>query len=157
MPTTTLRLAAGPEDVAAVESLFRAYAAALDFPLDFQGFDRELAALPGDYAEPAGCLLLAVREGRAIGCIALRPLEPPTLCEMKRLYVSPEGRGLGLGRSLAERLLQEARARGYERMRLDTVPAMGPAIALYRSLGFVEIAPYRFNPVEGALFFERRL
>jgi ribosomal protein S18 acetylase RimI-like enzyme len=152
-----LRLAASPDDVATVAALFRAYAAALDFALDFQDFDRELTTLPGAYAEPAGCLVLAEADGRPVGCVALRPLEAPAICEMKRLYVASEGRGLGLGRRLAERVLAEARARGYERMRLDTVPGMEAAIALYRSLGFREIAPYRFNPIGGALYFERAL
>ena len=153
----TVRLASGPEDVALIEKLFRAYAATLDFALDFQGFEEELASLPGGYAEPAGCLLLAEAGGRAVGCVALRPLEPPVVCEMKRLFVTPEGRGAGVGRALATRVVAEGRDRGYERMRLDTVPGMEAAIALYRHLSFIEIPAYRFNPIPGALYFERRL
>ena len=151
---TTIRRASGPDDHAVVAALFRAYAASLGFGLDFQGFEEELATLPGAYAEPAGCILIAEEAGVPVGCIALRPQGPPGDCEMKRLYVSPDRRGTGAGRLLAEALLAEARARGYRRMRLDTVPGMDAAIALYERLGFRAIAPYRFNPIPGALYFE---
>ncbi|HET9952670.1 MAG TPA: GNAT family N-acetyltransferase [Candidatus Eisenbacteria bacterium] len=154
---TTLRRAAGPGDYARAAALFRAYAATLGFALDFQDFDRELATLPGAYAEPGGCLLIAEESGEAVGCVALRPLDAPDVCEMKRLYIAPGSRGRGVGRLLAEGVVAEARARGYSRMRLDTVPGMDAAIALYRRLGFVEIAPYRHNPIPGALYFELRL
>jgi ribosomal protein S18 acetylase RimI-like enzyme len=152
-----LRRAATPEDVDAARALFRAYAGGLGFGLEFQDFEAELAALPGAYAEPEGCILLAEEGGETAGCVALRPEGTEGACEMKRLYVAPAFRGRGLGRLLAEAILQEAKGRGYRRMRLDTVPGMGAAIAVYRALGFTEIPPYRYNPIPGALFFERAL
>ena len=150
----TIEPAIGAVDVATARALFLEYAAGLGIDLCFQGFDRELAALPGDYAPPHGRLLLArTADGAVAGCVALRPLEPG-VCEMKRLFVRPEHRGSGAGRALAEAVAAEARAIGYQRMRLDTLPVMAGAISLYRSLGFREIGPYRHNPVPGALFFE---
>ena len=143
-------------DIERARSLFREYETSLGVDLCFQGFEQELAGLPGAYARPSGRLLLAVDDGRPAGCIALRPLGADG-CEMKRLYVRPEFRGRRVGRLLAERLLAEARAIGYARMRLDTLPSMKEAIPLYRSLGFAEIAPYYANPVPGALFMERAL
>ncbi|MBI5369307.1 MAG: GNAT family N-acetyltransferase [Planctomycetes bacterium] len=147
-----------PEDLAVVRELFREYAGTLAFDLGFQRFAEELAALPGAYAPPLGALFVAWRgTTEAVGCIALRKLSFPGTCEMKRLYVRPSGRGSGLGRRLAETLMAEARRLGYARMRLDTVPAMKTAIALYRSLGFVPIPAYCKNPIEGTLFMELEL
>lgn len=152
-PAISLRLATTPEDFALARVLFLEYAASLGFDLAFQDFEREVESLPGAYVEPRGCILLAGWEGAAVGCVAVRPLEG-AVCEMKRLYVRPEGRGRGAGRDLATAALREARARGYHRMRLDTVPGMDAAIALYRALGFRAIEPYRQNPIPGALYLE---
>jgi putative acetyltransferase len=135
-----------------VRALFGEYAASLPFDLGFQGFDDELAALPGAYAPPRGALLLAP----GAGCAGIRPLTDDA-CELKRLYVRPSARGRGLGRMLTEAAIAEARRIGYARMRLDTTPGMEAAQALYEELGFVEIAPYRRNPVAGTRFLELEL
>jgi ribosomal protein S18 acetylase RimI-like enzyme len=148
-----LRPASGPEDIETARKLFREYADGLGVDLAFQGWERELRELPGDYAPPRGALFLAELEGVPVGCVALRPLDPP-FCEMKRLYVRPEGRGTGLGRRLAEHVIEEGRRLGYAAMRLDTLPAMADAQALYRRLGFREIPAYRYNPIAGSLFME---
>jgi GNAT superfamily N-acetyltransferase len=140
-----------PADV--VRPLLREYADSLGFPLDFQDFERELAELPGAYTAPRGALILARMNDDDAGCVALRPLAGDT-CEMKRLYVRATHRGAGVGRLLAEAIVAEARALGYARMRLDTVPGMETAQALYRRLGFVAIEPYTPNPVDGARFLE---
>jgi putative acetyltransferase len=141
-----------PADVDEVRTLFAEYAASLPFDLGFQSFDDELATLPGAYAPPHGALLLA----RGGGCVAIRALEDG-VCELKRLYVRPEARGRGLGRTLTLAAIAEARRLGYERIRLDTVPGMERAQELYEAVGFAEIAPYRDNPVPGARFLELQL
>lgn len=135
------------EDLSQARALFTEYAGSLGFDLSFQKFEEELAGLPGEYAPPRGRLILALDGDEAMGCAALRELTP-VVCEMKRLYVRPAFRGKGTGRALAEAVIEEARGIGYRRMWLDTVPSMAAAIALYRSLGFHPIAPYRENPVE---------
>jgi putative acetyltransferase len=145
------------QQIAQVRELFLEYAKSLNFDLCFQSFDKELAGLPGDYAPPDGRLLLAEYEGQLAGCVALHKLEPE-ICEMKRLYLRPQFRGKGLGRELAEKIIHAARSIGHKRMRLDTVePVMKDAVAMYRRLGFKEIAPYRLNPIEGALYMELEL
>lgn len=136
--------------------MFLEYADALGVDLCFQGFDTELAELPGDYARPAGRLLAARLGDQLAGCVALRPLGDGA-CEMKRLFVRPAARGSGTGRALAEAVIAAARAEGYERMRLDTLPQMVEAQPLYASLGFREIEPYYDNPVPGARFLELTL
>src|SRR5271166_3717950 len=146
--------AESPAQIAQARELFLEYAQSLGFSLCFQNFDKELAGLPGDYAPPEGRLLLAEREGQLAGCVALRKLEPG-ICEMKRLYLRPQFRGKGLGRALAERIIGEARQIGFQRMRLDTVePVMKDAVAMYRKLGFKQIAPYCANRIAGALYME---
>jgi putative acetyltransferase len=152
-----IRQAETPAQIAIARELFLEYAQSLGFSLCFQGFDRELANLPGEYAAPEGRLLLAWKTDQAAGCVALHALAEG-IGEMKRLYVRPAFRGMGLGRTLAERAIAEARAIGYTRMRLDTIAAtMVEAVGLYRQLGFAEIAPYRENPIASALYMELNL
>jgi putative acetyltransferase len=144
------------EALALAQRLFGEYANSLEVDLAFQGFAEELAGLPGDYARPAGGLLLGFDGDEPAGCVAFRPLEPG-VCEMKRLYVRPPARGAGWGRRLVERVVGEATAAGYERMRLDTLPSMRAALGLYTGLGFREISAYRHNPVAGTRFLELAL
>lgn len=146
--------AESPTQLAQVRELFLEYAQSLGFSLCFQSFDQELASLPSDYAPPDGRLLLAEFDGAVAGCVALHKLNA-LICEMKRLYLRPQFRGKGLGRILAEKIINEARTIGYSTLRLDTVePVMTEAVAMYRKLGFKEIAPYRANPIVGALYME---
>lgn len=155
---TTVIQAESATEVEQARSLFLEYAQSLGFSLCFQSFDQELAGLPGEYAPPRGRLLLAEADGRPAGCVALHPLAEEGVCEMKRLYVRPEFRGLKLGRRLVDEVIAAARAIGYRKMRLDTVePLMGHAVALYREMGFREIPPYRPNPIAGALYMELEL
>jgi ribosomal protein S18 acetylase RimI-like enzyme len=144
------------EDLDEARRLFEEYAASLGFDLGFQDFDRELRELPGEYTFPRGALLLARTGARTIGCVAVRPLTAD-VCEMKRLYVRPGQRGTGAGRALAEAAIRVGRELGYARMRLDTLPSMEAARALYADLGFREIAPYRHNPIPGTAFLELEL
>ena len=151
-----LLAAEGPVRIEEARGLFREYSDATGVDLCFQNFAEELASLPGDYAPPSGRLILAYEGEEPAGCVALRGIDGE-VCEMKRLYVRPAFRKTGLGRTLAEMIVGEARAMGYGLMRLDTLPSMGAAISLYRSLGFRETGPYRFNPVEGTLYMELEL
>jgi putative acetyltransferase len=153
----TIRMVTSADEMEPVRLLLREYADSLGFDLCFQDFGQELAGLPGPYAPPSGCLLLATVGDEPAGCVALKQLADD-VCEMKRLYVRSRHRGTGLGRTLAERIIQEAKRLGYQAIRLDTVPSvMGSAVALYRALGFRDIPPYCFNPVTGALYMELRL
>jgi ribosomal protein S18 acetylase RimI-like enzyme len=150
--------ATGADDLSAAAALFREYAASLDVDLAYQDFGAELAGLPGRYAPPTGALLLASGDdGRAIGCVALRALGAEGACEMKRLYVRPQGRGTGLGAALAEAAIREGARLGYTEIRLDTLPSMTGALALYRRLGFEPTAPYYETPVAGTRFLRRAL
>jgi putative acetyltransferase len=144
------------EDLRHVRELISEYVASLDFDLRFQHFDEEFVELPGEYARPDGCLLLAMQETEIAGCVALRKIAGG-VCEMKRLYVRPGFRGKRIGKDLAAAIIEEARKIGYKYMRLDTVPSMKEAIAVYRSLGFKEIQPDRHNPIKGAMFLELAL
>lgn len=185
----TIRRAVSPADVDAARRLFRAYAHSLDFDLDFQDFEREMAALPGPYAAPDGAILLATLDDAddddadddaddvatasgsptalsdadgtgdadAVGVVAVKPLDDPGVCEMKRLYVAPSARGQGVGRALGEAVLEAARDRGYDVMRLDTVRSMVAARALYRSLGFETRSAYYANPLPDVVYMERAL
>ncbi len=147
-----------PADLQATVQLFHAYASSLGIDLAFQNFATELASMPGNYAPPAGELLLARDNQREpLGCVGLRPIHPAGCCEMKRLYVSPGGRGLGLGKALVDAIITQALRIGYHEMRLDTLPAMTAAIALYRKAGFTPIAPYYETPLAGTMFMGRSL
>jgi putative acetyltransferase len=172
-----------PHEIEATQAIFRDYAASLDIDLCFQNFDEEVATLPGDYAEPRGALLLALVDAEGsgtraeqidapmirraqggmayvAGCCALRPLDTadyPNAAEMKRLYVRPPFRGLGLGRQMAEAMLDAARGAGYACVLLDTLDDMESARALYEDLGFVEVPPYYHNPIAGAHYLKADL
>lgn len=157
LPVSDLDISAADEtDLPAVRALLREYEDGLDVSLDFQDFDREVRELPGEYAPPTGALLIAREAGLTVGCVALRRIGDST-CEMKRLYVRPTLRGHGAGRRLAEAAVAEARRLGYARMRLDTLPGMEGAQALYEQLGFRDIPPYTENPVAGTRFLELEL
>ena len=139
-----------------VRTLFREYETAIGVDLCFQGFEQELASLPGAYKRPNGFIFIAFSGKELCGCIALKPLDT-RVCEMKRLYVRPNVQGLGLGKRLATSCIEEARIMGYSTMRLDTLEQMKPAIGLYRSLGFRSCEPYYDNPLKGVVYMERGL
>ena len=142
--------------LSSIRKLFLEYARSLNFSLQFQNFQAELDELPGLYSPPRGGLFLALVKNEPVGCVALKPLKDQ-ICEMKRLYVRPSFRGLGIGKGLVIHVISQARERWYDIMRLDTISSMKEAIALYRSLGFEEIQPYYINPVEGAHYMELKL
>ena len=158
LATFTIEPVRSGADLAATTRLFDEYAASLPVDLSYQDFAAELAGLPGKYAPPAGELLLARDgQGEPLGCVALRAIPPAGCCEMKRLYVRPRGRGLGLGMALVETVLSVAARIGYREMRLDSLPSMVEAVALYRKAGFGPIEPYYDTPVEGTVFLGRPL
>jgi len=147
-----------PEHISDARTLFREYESWLGMSLCFQEFENEVASLPGKYAQPEGRLLLAYVDDSLVGCIALRALDEPGICEMKRLFVRDAFRGQQIGKDLIERVMADARDIGYEKMRLDTFPPkMGKAVGLYESHGFYPIEPYYQNPHEGVLFMECKL
>jgi putative acetyltransferase len=157
LPRIDLVTPASADDLAATSRIFREYAISLGFDLCFQDFEGEIANLPGDYASPRGALLLARVNSEIAGCCALRPLDSSdyvNAAEMKRLYVRPAFRGLGLGRQLAEAILDEARMGGYDSVLLDTLDDMEIARAMYEELGFKEIPPYYHNPLAGAHYLK---
>jgi GNAT superfamily N-acetyltransferase len=159
-PQIQLRRAESAEDLLRVATIFREYAVSLAIDLCFQNFDAELASLPGEYGAPHGHLLLAFVDGKPAGCAALRPLadvDYANACEMKRLFVRPGFRRFGLGRALAQALIDEARHVGYSVMLLDTLDDMESARELYASLGFTEIPPYYYNPIAGAHYLKAEL
>ena len=155
----TITQAHTAEDLSSIKTLFQAYAIGLGLDISFQNFEHELANLPGKYAPPSGALLLArsTSTGEAIGCAGLRPLQPEGTCEMKRLYVSPEGRGTGVGKALAEAVISGAKRLGYGRIVLDTLGSMVTPLKLYRELGFRDIEPYYHNPLGDVIFLELAL
>ena len=156
-PACTVRPATA-DQLGAVAMLFREYAGALNVDLSYQGFEAELAALPGAYAPPSGALLVALADtGDALGCVAVRPLAAPRTCEMKRLHTRPNARGAGIGRALAVAAIEAATRAGYDCMRLDTLPTMLAAQALYRQLGFETTPAYYDCPVSGTIFMRKAL
>lgn len=153
-----IRPVRGDGDLRAAAGLFEGYAASLPVDLGYQDFGAELAGLPGKYAPPAGALLLAVDgQGEPLGCVGLRPLAAKGCCEMKRLFVLPGARGLGLGAALARAVIAAARERGYAELRLDTLPTMQAAIGMYEQLGFERMEPYYAPTPEGTVFMRLRL
>lgn len=151
-----IRQAVTKSDFEEVRTLFREYEAFLDVDLCFQSFEEELAGLPGKYAPPSGDLLIALDGDEVLGCVALRPLDLG-ICEMKRLYVRPIARGTGLGRQLAQAIIESAGKLGYRTMRLDTLEKLTAALGLYTALGFKEAQPYYNNPLNGVVYLEKDL
>jgi GNAT superfamily N-acetyltransferase len=158
MPAFRLVKARNPQEIAAATALFREYADWLGIDLSFQDFENELKTLPGKYAPPEGELIIALSHAaEALGCVGVRPLDSAVVCEMKRLYVRASARGSGIGRALIGAIIEAAEALGYAEMKLDTLPWMDPAMALYQEFGFAEIAAYYDNPVPGTRYLGKRL
>ncbi|GAB2775674.1 N-acetyltransferase [Rhabdobacter roseus] len=156
--TWTLQQATTPDHYRAAVELFKEYAASLDFGLDFQNFDDELEILPTMYGPPTGRLYLVALEDTYVGCVGLRRIENEYTCEIKRMYLRPDHRGLGIGKALLTKTLEVARQMGYKTIKLDTIGYKMPsAVGLYQAMGFRETAPYNYNPYEGVLYFEKEL
>ncbi|WP_210330754.1 GNAT family N-acetyltransferase [Aliikangiella sp. G2MR2-5] len=151
-----LKLAESPEEIESAARLFREYQQFLKVDLCFQSFEQELATLPGKYAAPDGAIYLAYYQGKAVGCVAVRPIKDD-ICEMKRLYVKPEVQGLAIGRKLATLVIEKAKRIGYKRMQLDTLERLQAALSLYESLGFKRIDSYYENPLPEVVFMELKL
>ncbi len=145
-----------PQQIKNAADLFREYQQFLDVDLCFQGFEQELATLPGKYASPQGTILLAEHNGKTAGCVAVRSLKND-ICEMKRLYVKDEFRGLSVGRKLTEAIIQKAKQLGYKKMQLDTLQRLDRAVDLYAKLGFKKISPYYANPLDEVVYWELEL
>ncbi len=157
MPDIQIKAASTATDFEAIQDLFREYAESLPFDLACQNFEGEMAVFPGEYAEPQGCLLVVDVDGAPMGAVGLRPLDTG-VAEIKRLYVRPDARGLGLGRLLVAEIVARGRLNGYQALRLDTIRGlMIGAERLYQDVGFVEIPPYYDSPIEGAVYYELRL
>jgi len=148
-----ITIAETDDDLAQVRALFSEYVSSIGVDLSFQDFDREFENLPGEYAPPSGCILLAREGSEPVGCVALRRISEE-ICEMKRLYVKSSFRKKSIGRKLSESVIAEARSRGYRIMKLDTLPSMRDALRLYESLGFAKTTPYRYNPIKGTVFMQ---
>lgn len=151
--TITFKMVDSDELIEQTRKIFREYQESIETDLCFQKFEEELASLPGKYSLPQGRLYLTFIDDEIVGCVALRPMEDKN-CEMKRLYVRPEYRGIGLGRILAEKIINDAKEIGYKKMFLDTLDTMTFAVKLYNKLGFQDSHEYCFNPIEGAIFME---
>ena len=147
------KISKSQKDFEKAKELFIEYKNSLNLDLCFQKFHEEISDLPSQYSEPSGCIILCYENKKPTGCIALRKFEGDT-CEMKRLYLRPEARGKGIGRVLANKIIEKAKELGYKKMQLDTLETMKEAIALYKSMGFKVIAPYRFNPLDGVVYME---
>jgi GNAT superfamily N-acetyltransferase len=147
------KISKSEKDFADAKDLFVEYANSLNFELCFQNFEKEISDLSAQYSEPTGCIILCYENDKPIGCVGLRKFAED-VCEMKRLYLRKEAHGKGIGRVLANKIIEKAKELGYKKMQLDTIETMKEAIALYKSMGFKEISPYRFNPVQGVIYME---
>jgi putative acetyltransferase len=152
----TYKISVTEKDFADAKELFLEYKETLNFDLCFQKFSEEISDLPAQYSEPKGCIILCYENDKPIGCVGLRKFAEG-VCEMKRLYLRKEARGKGIGRILAEKIIDKAKGLGYKKMQLDTLEKMKEAIPLYKSMGFKEISPYRYNPLDGVVYMELKI
>lgn len=152
----TYKISKTEQDYKDAKDLFLEYANSLNFELCFQDFEKEIFDLPAQYSEPTGCIILCYENEKPIGCVGLRQFAEG-ICEMKRLYLINEARGKGIGRVLAEEIVEKAKELGYQKMQLDTIETMKEAISLYKSMGFKKIPAYRYNPIQGVIYMEMEL